>query len=184
MIYSHMVPPRYRLSKVLLTCMLFFFLGATAACNRVTEMGGILLPDIKPWDLQSIEITDRNNRELVFKRKMCVWTLGQEGLATNEAQVTELAAQIMDSSYLQKIPGNKVVYAKFMVAQDSFNYRVDLGLPEGETKTLFIGSNNASTGTHVRIAGDENIYVLSSKTPIKNIEMEKDYWLPISEGGR
>lgn len=181
MISSQMLPPGYLPRKVLMICMLFLLLGPLFACNKGIAPEQLLFPDIKPWDLQSLKITDKNNNTLVFTRKMCVWTLGQEGLAADEVRVTGLADQIMAISYRQKIPANKVGSVKYKADLDSFNYRVDLGLPAGATKTLFIGADNASKVTHVRIAGAENIYVLSSKKPINNIVMERDYWLSISD---
>ena len=174
-ICNYMAPLRNKMKFVFLASVLLLVTGLLVACNEVDKVSP-LFPTIKAWDLKSLQITDKDNRVLVFKRKKCVWTLGQEALATNEARVTELADQIIGISYRQVIAGKKAMYAEYMVAPDSFNYRVDIGLPEGTLKTLYLGSKGGSAATHAWTTEDENIYVLSGAA-IKNITMASAFWL-------
>ena len=171
-----MVPPGNRKKFLSLVVVLFLFTGSFDACNTA-DKETLLFPEIKPWDLKSLKITDKNNGVLLFKRKDCVWTLGEENLAANEALVTRLADHIVGITYQKYIAGNESMYANYMVGQDSFTYRVDIGLPEGEIKTLYLGSAPGYGLIYARTTGDENIYVLS-KAAIKSITMASDSWLP------
>lgn len=175
MSYNYMLSFLDRIKFVFLVSVLLVVASSLVACNGV-EKEIPVFPAIKAWDVKSLKVTDKNGRELFFKKKKCVWTLGQEALATNEARVTELVDQIVGIIYRQDIVGKETMYAEYNVASDSFNYRVDIGLPEGTTKTLFLGSRSGSGVTHARNFEDELIYVLSGSV-IKNIVMASDFWL-------
>lgn len=178
MINRNLVSFAYRLKTVFLGLGLLLFSTTLVGCEN-TVVESPLLPEINAWDLKSLKITDRNNQILLFQRKNCVWTFGSEGQPANEAQVTALVDQILDQTYRQQIGGQKDLYTKFMVGKKSFTYRVDIGLPEGKMKTVFLGSTGGATVNHARPAEDESIYVLgSNKTPINNIDMASDFWLP------
>lgn len=158
---------------------LFLFTGSLVACNTA-EQETLLFPEIKPWDLKSIKVTDKSNRVLLFTRKNCVWTFGQDNLAANEAQVTRLADQVVGIAYRKYFTGNESTYANYLVGQDSFTSRVDIGLPEGEIKTLYLGSEAGFGLLYARVTGDKNIYILS-KAAIKSIAMQNDFWLAESD---
>lgn len=178
MICNYIVPPGGRIKSLSLVFILFLFTGLLVACNKA-DKETFVFPEIKPWDLKSLKITDKNNEVLFFKRKDCVWTFGRENLAANEARVTKLVDQIVGIAYRKYITGKESTYASYNVGQESFTYRVDVGLPKGEMKTLYLGSVDAFGLIYARTSVDENIYILS-KAAIKNIAMESDFWLPES----
>ena len=176
MICNYIFPPGNRIKSLSLLVALFLFAGSFGACNRPVKETP-LFPEVKPWDLKSLKITDKKNMVLLFKRKDCVWTIGEENLAANEALVTRLADQIVGITFQKHIAGNESMYANYKVGQDSFTYRVDIGLPEGEIKNLYLGSAPGFGLIYARTTGDENIYVLH-KAAIKSITMDSDSWLP------
>ena len=144
----------YRLKTVFLGLGLLLVFTTLVGCeNTVVETP--LLPEINAWELKSLKITDLNNQILQFQRRKCVWTVGSEALPANEAQVTALVDQILAQTYRQQIGGQKDSYDKFMVGKKSFSYRVDIGLPEGKMKTVFLGSTGGATVNHARLAEDE-----------------------------
>jgi len=173
---DYVVLLRNRIKSLSLLFVLVLFAGSLDACNTADKVT-LLFPEIKPWDLKSLKITDKDNSVLLFKRKNCVWTIGPENLAVNEALVAKFADQLVGIAYRKNIRGNESTYANYLVGQDSFTYRVDIGLPEGEIKTLYLGSGGGGGLIYARTTGDENIYILS-KGAIKMISMKSDFWLP------
>lgn len=167
------------LQSLFIACMLIIFTGSLVICNA-TEQDTLLFPQIKSWDLQRIKITDKNNRVLDFKRKMCVWTLSEEGLATNEARVTDLADQIINLSYQKAIAGQERTFEKYMVSPNSYSYRIDLGLPDEKITTVYLGSEGEGHISHARPTEATDIFVLNSPF-IKTITMEQDFWLSSSD---
>lgn len=148
---------------------------ALFGCNSASQEK-LLFPEIKPWELKSLAITSQNDSVLDFSRKMCVWTVGQENLATNEALVSDFADQLTQVSYQKTIEGSNDSYTKYRVSENNFDYKIDIGL-ENKDLTVFVGSQEDSDVSYARFRDDVTIYFLDSSFA-KTIKMDKKYWLP------
>lgn len=154
-----------------------FLLASHFTDNRAVEKEIALFPEVKVWELKSFKITDQNKKILHFKRKNCVWTLGEEALATNEMLVTNLVDQIIGLHYFEIFAGSKEAYLQYLVDQDLSTYRIDFTLSEGNVKTLYLGSTPSLGLRYGRISEAKDIYILSEES-IQKIPMEIERWLP------
>ena len=165
---------RNKIPKVFIVSIFFILVGLS---NYAVAEVIPLFPQIKPWDLQSLTITDKNNKDLNFNRKMCVWTLAPEVLATNEVRVTDLADQLIGLTYQKSISGSELMFTNYKVGPDSFDYKIDIGLPEGKSITLYLGSDDNVPLKYARPSNSKNLYLLSDES-IKSITMNRNFWLP------
>ena len=154
-----------------------YLLASYLTDNGVIEEEITLFPEVKAWELKSLKITDQQNNVLHFKRKNCVWTLGDEAIATNEMLVANLADQIISLQYLKTFEGSKDAYLKYFVDQNLSTYRVDFTLSEGNVNTLYLGSTPGLGLRYARISESKEIFILG-KESIKKIPMEIESWLP------
>lgn len=168
---------RGKREKLLFVAILLFLVSPLLVACRQEAREQALFPALKAWDLKSLRITDGANRVLMFQRKNCVWTLGPEGLAADEALVTDLADRIVGLSFRRgrDLGDPKEGKARSPLAHDSFRYRIDLGLAAGKSKTLYLGGGEGPTPTHVRTTDDEKTYGLG-RAAIKSITMDPDFW--------
>ena len=162
---------------IIVLFVIILLLASYLSDNGFVEEEIALFPEVKAWQLKTLKITDQNNNVLHFKRKNCVWTLGKDAIATNEMLVANLADQIIGLQYLKKFAGSKDAYLQYLVDQDSFTYRVDFTLSEGNVKTLYLGSTPDLGLRYSRISEAKEIYILSEEST-KKIPMEIERWLP------
>ena len=69
--------------------------AACSATNYTSEAQKALFPEIMPWELKAMSLSDNAGNTLSFKRVMCVWTVGEEKQPTDEAKVAQLADSLI-----------------------------------------------------------------------------------------
>jgi hypothetical protein len=124
--------------------------------------GKLLLNDIKADDITSLIIRDDKGASIKLARQAPgqPWTLPEAGDYPAEATkvspvLTKLAALTTDRLVAQT-PGS---HKQLQVAADAFQRRIDLSTAGGATRTLFLGTPAGGQASHVRVDGQNDVYV-------------------------
>jgi hypothetical protein len=124
--------------------------------------GKSLLSDIKADDISSLTIRDDKGTSIKLERQAPnqAWVLPEAGDFPADATkitpvLTKLAALTTDRLVAQTAGSHK----QLQVAADAFQRKIDLGTAGGATRTLFLGSPAGGQASHVRVDGQNNVYV-------------------------
>jgi hypothetical protein len=124
--------------------------------------GKLLLNGIKADDITSLTIRDDKGSSIKLARQAPdqPWTLPDAGDFPAEATkitpvLTKLAALTTDRLVAQT-PGS---HKQLQVAADAFQRKIDLSTAGGATRTLFLGSPAGGQASHVRVDGQNDVYV-------------------------
>jgi hypothetical protein len=126
------------------------------------DTGKLLLSDIKADEITSLTIRDDKGASIKLTRQAPdqPWTLpNAEDFPADATKITpvltKLAAITTDRLVAQTVGSQK----QLQVAADAFQRRIDLGTAGGASQTLFLGSSAGGQDSHVRVDGQNNVYV-------------------------
>jgi hypothetical protein len=132
------------------------------------DAGKLLLSDIKEDEITSLTISDDKGASIKLTRQAPdqPWTLPDAGDFPADATkitplLTKLAAITTDRLVAQTVGSQK----QLQVAADAFQRRIDIGTAGGATQTLFLGSSAGGQDSHVRVDGQNNVYVAGNLAP-------------------
>jgi hypothetical protein len=124
--------------------------------------GKPLLSDIKADDITSLTLRDDKGTTIKLARSAAgqPWVLPDAGDYPADAAkitpvLTKLAALTTDRLVAQTVGSQK----QLQVAADAFQRRIDLGTTGGANRTLFLGTPAGGQASHVRVDGQNNVYV-------------------------
>jgi len=130
--------------------------------------GKLLLSDIKADEITSLTLRDGSGASIRLTRPAPdqAWTLPDAGDYPADAAkitpvLTKLAAITTDRLVAQTDGSQK----QLQVAADAFQRRVELATAGGATRTLFLGSSAGGQASHVRVDGQNNVYVAADVSP-------------------
>jgi hypothetical protein len=130
--------------------------------------GKLLLSDIKVDEITSLTIRDDKGASIKLARPAAnqTWVLPDAGDFPADAakitpMLTKLAAITTDRLVAQTAGSHK----QLQVAVDAFQRRIDIGTAGGATRTLFLGSPAGGQASHVRVDGQNDVYVAGDVTP-------------------
>jgi hypothetical protein len=109
-----------------------------------------------------VQIVDQAGGELELERTDAGWTLaGTDGFPCRESAVPDLLGKLLalDTSRLvTETPGS---HARLEVAADTFSRKIAFRLEDGTTHTLYLGSSPSYNAVHVRVEGQDQVYLVS-----------------------
>ena len=124
--------------------------------------GKLLLSDIKADEITSLTVRDDKGASIKLARQAPnqAWVLPDAGNFPADATkitpvLAKLAALTTDRLVAQTVGSQK----QLQVAADAFQRRIDIGTAGGATRTLFLGSPAGGQASHVRVDGQDNVYV-------------------------
>lgn len=127
--------------------------------------GGPLLPDYKAADVTSLTISNNEGKKLVLAKNGENWVLPEAGdFPADAAKITPLLDKI------EKVRTNRLVtqtegsHARLKVAAADFNSLLDIGLKEGASHKLYVGSSAGASATHVRADDQPEVYLTGDLT--------------------
>jgi hypothetical protein len=130
--------------------------------------GKLLLSDIKADDITSLIIRDDKGATIKLARQAPNqgWVLPDAGDFPADATkitpvLTKLAAITTDRLVAQTAGSHK----QLQIAADAFQRRIDLSTAGGATRTLFLGSPAGGQASHVRVDGQNDVYVAGDVAP-------------------
>ncbi|MBI9047272.1 MAG: DUF4340 domain-containing protein [Anaerolineaceae bacterium] len=122
-----------------------------------------LFGEISAQNVQALSVEDENGKTIHMARSDSGWVLPD---ADNYPVLTENVDPLLEG--LIKVRTDRLVartdasHKRLQVAVDDFLYKATLEFTDGHTETLIIGSTPSSGATHVRLEGQDEVYITSS----------------------
>jgi hypothetical protein len=109
-----------------------------------------------------VQITDAEGSQIELEKADTGWTLaGTDGFPCTENAVPDFLAKLLalDTSRLvTETPGS---HARLEVAADAFSRKVTFRTQDGTEHTLYVGSSPSYNAVHVRVEGQDQVYLVS-----------------------
>lgn len=134
---------------------------------RTTEVeaGGPLLAEFIPDDVDSIAITDDQGSQVALARQGDEWVLASGGdYPANGEDIEAVLDQIQAMERDRLVTQTESSHARLQVAGDEFLRRIVLTSEASEAQTLYIGASGGALATHVRLEGEDEVYLTSELT--------------------
>jgi hypothetical protein len=135
--------------------------------NKVSA-GKLLLSDIKADEITSLTLLDGSGASIKLTRPAPdqAWVLPDAGdYPADGTRITPVLAKlaaITTDRLVAQTPGS---HKQLQVAADAFQRRVELSTAGGATRTLFLGSSAGGQASHVRVDGQNDVYVAADVAP-------------------
>jgi hypothetical protein len=124
------------------------------------NQSGPLLGSLQTSDVVKMMITDDKGSALILVKQAAGWTLPQfEDYAANGNQVTQLIDKLTGIKTDVLATDTASSLPRMQVADDNFVRKIDLQGGDGVTHTLYLGTASGGGANHVRLAGQDNVYV-------------------------
>jgi hypothetical protein len=139
---------------------------AYAAANTpsaVVQTGTPLISSFASDSIAQIALRDGDKNEVVLAKDPAgAWTLpGADGYPVDAAKVNTLLTSLQGMTTTRLIAENKSSHAQLKVASDAFERSIQMVTSDGKTLALFIGSSVGGSATHVRLADQDQVYLVS-----------------------
>lgn len=132
----------------------------TVARPPRTQAGPLLGAGVTPDAVVGITLTDADGNTLDLAKKGVDWVLPDAG--DYPADATRVGDFLTAVTGLQRrglVADTKDAYKRLKVADDAFERKVTLTLDGGASTTLLIGSEPSYGSTHLRVQGDQGVYL-------------------------
>ena len=151
------------LAGILIVQAFLLMLGLLAPDPEPTTVSNEpLLADFATGDATQITITDVDANELVLsKMDDGGWALPMSAdYPVQDAQVTEMLAGLRGLQTNRLIASNTSSHNRLMVSETDFERKVDI-TTSGGNYTLYVGTSSGSNATHMRLEGQDAVYLTS-----------------------
>ena len=173
-----------KLPKMINSIFILFVFTLLAGCSSTVDQqltAKPLFPERHGWDLKQVTILDAETASLDFRRVNCVWVVGNENKPSDEPRVTALADRLVSMAPIGLATQKSDRFGDFKVGYVSFSRKVILTFKDESSTTLFIGSPALTKPTYVRIAGNNEVYMVDEPL-FKQINLDPNFWLAPEEG--
>ncbi len=140
--------------------------------------GGPLLP--ADWDanaLTRLTITDNTGRTVSLARAGATWTLDNgSGYPAQAEKITALLDKIAAIQTNRLVARTPASQTQLEVGDTNFARRLELETTAGEGLTLFLGASPTLRDVHVRLEGQDNVY-LTNAISQSDVSAQIDGWI-------
>ena len=129
---------------------------------------GTLLSDIKADDITSLTIRDDKgvSIKLAYQAAGQSWTLPEAGdYPADVTKITPILTKLAAITTDRLVAQTAGSHRQLQVAADAFQRRLDIGTSGGAARTLFLGTAVGGQASHVRVDGQNDVYVAADVTP-------------------
>ena len=171
--------PKY----ILYSTFILFIFTLLAGCSSTADQqvaAKPLFPEQHGWDLRQVSISDAETT-LDFKRRNCVWVIGDDNKPSDEPKVTTLAEKLVTMAPQDLLAIEPDRYNDFKVADDSYTRKVVLTFKDNSSYTLLIGTPALTKPAYVRLADKDQVYRVNEPL-FKQINLDTTTWLAPEEG--
>jgi hypothetical protein len=127
-----------------------------------------LLSELKPDDITLLMIRDDKGATIKLAKQgtaASTWVLPDAGdFPVDATKVTPLLAKLTGLKADRPVAQTVASYKQLQVADDTFQRRLDIGSSGGASRTLLIGSASGGRASHVRVGGQNEVYLAGDLT--------------------
>lgn len=121
--------------------------------------GKSLLEGLKAEDVSSLTVSDDTGVTTRLAKQGDEWVAPDAaGYAADATKITSAISKLVGIMISQPVARSAASHAQLQVADDKFVRKVELQTTQG-TMTLFLGTSTGSRTTHVRLAGQSDVYL-------------------------
>ncbi len=121
-----------------------------------------LLGEVKVEDVNSLTIRDDQGKTLKLAKAAGGWVLPDAGdYPADATKVTPVLDKLVALKTGRPATQTSASHARLQVADDKFVRKLDITTSGGASKTLFLGSSAGAGATHVRLGGQNDVYLAS-----------------------
>jgi hypothetical protein len=109
-----------------------------------------------------VQISDAEGGELTLERTDAGWTLaGTDGFPCIENAVPDFLDKLLALDTSRLVTETPDSHLRLEVAADTFSRKVAFRLEDGTMHTLYMGSSPSYNAVHVRVEGQDQVYLVS-----------------------
>lgn len=122
-----------------------------------------VFPDLDVADITTLTITDDQGAHIVLRRSGENWSLAEAGDYPAKANtITPILDKFTQLDTATLVARTDSSHKALQVADDNYVRRIDIGMKDGATHTLYLGSSPRYTATHFRVAGQTETYLTAA----------------------
>jgi hypothetical protein len=122
-----------------------------------------IFPDLKVEDIVTLTITDDQGAHIVLSKSGENWGLSEAGdYPANASTITPILEKFTQLDTANLVARTETSQKALQVADDNFVRRIDIGMKDGTTYTIYLGSSPRYTATHFRVAGQDETYLTAA----------------------
>ncbi len=126
------------------------------------EEGQSLFPDVEAAQIVALSITDASGETINLARESGSWVLPDaDDYPCQEGKVPELLIKLVELRSGSLVTQTSASHKRLKVAEDDFERRIEFELADGSRHQLYLGSSPTFSATHVRVAGQDEVYLTS-----------------------
>jgi hypothetical protein len=127
--------------------------------KNITGTGEPLLGELSPSDVISFIIEDNEGNRVELARSDSGWNLPEaDNFPAAITKIDPVLEKIAAIETNRLVTRTSASHKRLQVSDDSYQRRIMLKLTSGEEYILYIGSSTGARATHVRLAGESEVY--------------------------
>jgi hypothetical protein len=122
-----------------------------------------VFPGLDVANIATLTITDDQSARIILRRSGENWSLAEAGdYPAQASSITPLLDKFTQLDTATLVARTDASHKALQVADDNYVRRVDIGMRDGTTHTLYLGSSPRYTATHFRVAGQNETYLTAA----------------------
>ena len=135
----------------------------------------VALLKVKDSDVKQITFTGDNDKKVVLQRSGDDWVLpGSDNFPADNDQVNALLKRILTLKHGPAVADTDGAAKRFKVKEDDFERRITLSNGDKTLATLYLGSSASMHQTHMRLADENNVYLVN--LPAYEVAVKPEHW--------
>ncbi len=138
-----------------------------------------LLGDTKAEDITALTIQDERGVRTRLAKSASGWVLPEaDDFPADSAKITPVTAKLAALKAGRSVAQNEANFKRLQVADDTYQRKIEIGTAGGASYTLYLGSSAGGRATHVRLAGQRDVYVASDLAPF-DVNADTASWINV-----
>lgn len=139
-----------------------------------------LLGGLKAEDITSLTIRDERGTTIRLAKAAAGWVVADaDDFPADATKITPITAKLAGLKAGRAVAQNEANYKRLQVADDTFQRKVEIGTAGGTGYTLYFGSSAGGRATHVRVAGQKEVYIAADLAPF-DLNADAPSWINAS----
>jgi len=123
--------------------------------------GGAPLLGVKADEITSLAVRDSQGNSVKLARSGAGWVMPDAGdYPADLTKIQPVLAGLVEMKAGRLVAQTPAAHRRLQVADDAFSRRIDVETPAG-TKTVFMGTSGGAGSSHVRLDGQDQVYLVS-----------------------
>ncbi len=119
-----------------------------------------MLGSVQASDIVKMTISDKDGKTLTLAKQGADWTLPDfENYTAKSDQVMQFLNKLIGIKTDVLATNTASSLKRLQVADDDFVRKIDLQGADGKVRTLYLGTASGGSANHVRLGGQDNVYV-------------------------